>query len=283
MARSIASIHTQMISEFRNSPELSLASSTSKRAVWNLLLYIFAIGVNVFESILDVFKTDIQAISDKSAAASPLWLQDKAFKFQYDETIPQIIQLIDTVPAYPTVDVTKRIVTRVSVKTTLANEVKIKVAKSEPPVALSGPELSAIQAMFNAIGVSGINYLVSSAEADKLFISGIVYFDAQYAPLILASITTNVTNFLSNLALVNFGGSVQVSDIENVIRTTEGVKDVIIDQVRARIDSDAFESGTDLVLNNQLISRLWATGAGYIVPETSTGHTLADSLTFIPA
>lgn len=283
MARSIAAIKLQLTETFKAQPELAQANSTSRRAIWNLLLYVVAVGINIFENILDLFKTDIQTIADSSAAATPVWLQDKAFKFQYDATDPQIIQLIDTVPQYPVVDPTKRITTRVSVKTSLANEVMIKVAKNEPPEAFSSAELAAIQSMFNIIGTDGINYLVSSATSDKLFIDAEIYFDAQYAPIILSTITANITSFLSNLATVNFGGAVQVSDIENVIRNSEGVKDVILNQVRARADATAFASGTDLVLNNQVISRLWNTVSGYIVPETTPGNTLADSLTFIPA
>jgi len=60
-----------------------------------------------------------------------------------------------------------------------------------------------------------------------------------------------------------------------------GVNDVVLNNVRGRDDASSFSNGIDLVLNNTVISRQWNTIAGYIVQETTTGKTFADSLTFI--
>ena len=57
---------------------------------------------------------------------------------------------------------------------------------------------------------------------------------------------------------------------------------MVFNNVQARADTTAYGSGTNLVVSNTVVQRSWDTFAGYIIPETDTGHTLADSLTFIP-
>ena len=57
---------------------------------------------------------------------------------------------------------------------------------------------------------------------------------------------------------------------------------MVFNNVRARKNADALSSATYLVQANELIARQWPTISGYIVGETTSGNTLADTLTFIP-
>jgi hypothetical protein len=72
-----------------------------------------------------------------------------------------------------------------------------------------------------------------------------------------------------------------VSDLEIAIKNAAGVKDVVLKNVYARKDTTLFASATKLIEDNCVILRGWDTIAGYIVPETTSGQTLNDSLTFI--
>jgi hypothetical protein len=83
------------------------------------------------------------------------------------------------------------------------------------------------------------------------------------------------------LASIPFDGTLLISNLENAIKDTIGVNDVVLKNVRARRDSDPFASSTFLVQNYATIGRLWATNAGYIIPETTSGEQLSDKLTFI--
>jgi hypothetical protein len=67
-----------------------------------------------------------------------------------------------------------------------------------------------------------------------------------------------------------------------MIRNIEGVNDVVLQNVAARYDSQAFGAGIDLVLNGDWQNRKYLTGAGYIIQEDTAGQTFADSLNFIP-
>lgn len=289
MARTIAQIQAAIITDIQADPILTPVDltqpglrSTSKRAIWRLLTNIFATATSLLENIIDIFKSDVETTASQAAAASPGWLAAKAFEFQYDATVPQVIQLVNTVPVYPVVDASKRITTRVSVSTDLSNNSLIKLAKQEPPVGFAVDELAAAQSYFNTIGGGGITYLCSSANADQLYIDATIYFDGQYRSVILANVTAAVTTFLQQLSSqANFGGKVYMSALEDAIRNAAGVIDVVTNNVKARADATAFVDGTFLIMDTGIIARYWPTIAGYIIPETTAGQTLAESLTLV--
>lgn len=281
MARTIAQIQAQIIATKNAQPELAGLTSTSKRAIWNLWTFVIAACIAIFEQLLDSFLTQVETQVAQSAGASVLWLQAKMFQFQYDATTPQVIQLINTVPQYPVVDANKRIITACSVTSSLSNQVSIKVAKSSPFVALATAELTAAQSYINTIGAAGITYNVISLNADKLYVQAQIYYQGQYSTVIQQNVIAAINSFLQNLSIVNFNGSMKISDLEGAIRNVAGVNDVVLNNVKGRDDASSFANGIDLVLNNTVISRQWNTIAGYIVQETTTGKTFADSLTFI--
>lgn len=279
MARTADQIQTEIIAAVESTTELSGLTSQSRRSIWRLFTYVVAYIQSLFEQKTDLFKTEIEAIVDRAAPNTAAWVQDRVFKFQYDAITPQVIDLVDLVPTYPTINTDLQIVTRCSVKADLSNNVKIKVAKSEPPVALTNAEKSALQDYVTTIGCAGINYLVSSATSDKLYVQADVYYQGQYSAIIADNVIAAIEAFLAALP---FDGQLLVSDLERTIRTTTGVKDVVLKNVKARANGTLLASASSLVASNALVARNWNTVAGYIVAETTASNTLADTLTFIP-
>ncbi|KAA2242814.1 hypothetical protein F0L74_09810 [Chitinophaga agrisoli] len=280
MARQIAQIEQQILDAKAADPVLSpLLTSTSKRAIYRVWAYIVASSIAILEQLMDVFSAAIESTVAKAAPGSAPWLQAQIFNFQYSADVPQVVQLVNLAPQYPITDASLRIVTRCSVTTDLANSVIVKVAKSDPPEALASNELTALQSYVNTIGVAGVTYTVRSLSSDKLYLQAQVFYNGQYSDVIASNVIQAVNGFLSQLP---FNGQMRVSDLEQAIRGVAGVTDVLLQNVQARADGVAFGSGTYLVLNNQVISRLWPTVAGYMVGETTSGQTLTDTLQFIP-
>lgn len=278
MARSIATIQAALIADVQADSTLSGLTSTSKRAMWRLWTFVFAVAINLLEQLMDVFKTNTEKTVSLAAPQTSQWLQDKVFKFQYDATNPQVLQLINLVPQYAVVDASLRIVTRCSVKTNLSGSVTIKVAKNEPPEPLDNSELSALQTYVSLIGVTGIAYAVTSTASDKLFVQADIYYNGGYSSVIQTNVITAIENYLASLP---FDGGMKLTDLEAAIRNTEGVNDVIFTNVIAREDATPLANGTYLVTGNQYVGRIWPTVSGYIVGETTSGSTLADTLNFI--
>ena len=278
MARTIEQIQSAIITDIQATPELAEANSTSKRAIWRLFAYVQASAILLLEQIIDTFITANELKISQGIPATASWLNSKVLEFQYSATNPQIVQLVDFVPVYPVVDKSLRLITRCSVVTTLSSQVIVKVAKNDPPVALTSTELSSLQSYINQIGVIGVNYNTQSLTSDKLYIDAEVYFDGQYSTVISARVISAINTFLSTLS---FNGILKVSDIELAIRGVVGVSDVLLKNVKMRSDVTPFTGGTFLIQNNTVISRIFPTISGYIVGETTTGNTFTDKLTFI--
>jgi len=281
MARTVDEIQQQIIDAKNAAPELVNLNSTSKRAIWRVWSRVSATATAYLEQLMDALKAAIELLISKSAAGTPAWIQDKVFKFQYDSANPQVIQLVNTVPQYLIVDPTLRIITRCSVTTDLNNVVQVKVAIGEPPAAPDSLQIASLQGYLNTIGTAGITYVAVGLPADKLYVDADIYYNGGYGAVIQTTVIAAINNYLAVFSLNQFNGSLLISDLEAAIKAVPGVQDVVLKNVRARSDSDVFAAGTDLVLNQQTISRLWPTVAGYIVEEDTTGQTFADSLNFI--
>lgn len=280
MARPISLIQQQILDYIDADSTLGpLLTSTSKRAIYNLLSYVVAVAINILEQLMDIYQAALEAIAASAAPGSGPWLQAQIFNFQYSPDVPQIIQLINFAPQYVLVDTTLRIITRCSISTNLANSVLIKVATNNPPSSLSSDQLSALQSYVNQIGVAGVTYTVQSLDADRLFINAQVFYQGQYGSGIQLAVVTALNAFLAALP---FNGRLKMSDLEDSIRNVAGVTDVVLMNVSARAATTSFGSGTNLIVNNQVASRYWDTIAGYMIEEDTSGNTFSDTLVFIP-
>lgn len=280
MARSIATIQKQITDAVAADAVLGTKlTSTSKRAIWRLWTFITAVSVNVLEQAIDVMTAIIEAIVATGAPGTPTWLQAQVFKFQYSATTPQVAQLINFAVVYPVVDATLRIITRCSVTTDVNNTVTIKVAKGEPPAALAALELSALQSYIQLQGVAGVSYNCISNDPDRLYVQADVYYVGLYSSVIQTNVIAAINSYIAGIP---FNGRIKVSDLELAIKAVAGVEDVVFHNVVARASATPYGSGTALVSSNSLASRYWPTVAGYAISEDNAGHTLTDSLTFIP-
>ena len=277
MARSISVIKQQLLDAKNAEAALAGLTSTSQVSIWNAQLRVQATVINLFEQLQDIFKAEIEAIADATAPSTPSWVQDRVFKFQYDAADPQIIQLVDFVPAYPVVDATKRIVTRCSVKTDDNKQVNVKVAKSEPPAVLSTAEANALKSYLDHIMPAGVSVNLVNLVSDKLYVEADIYYDGQYASIISDNVITAMKAFL---AAIPFDGIMKLSSLTDAIQDVAGVNDVVLKNVKARRDDVLFASATDLVLNYDVITRSWDAYAGYIVEETAPND-FATTLNFI--
>jgi hypothetical protein len=283
--RTISEIQASIIAEKANHSELNDLNSPSQTSLWRLFTYIVAVAMSVFENILVVFQKDTDAkILAATSPSSPAYIKYQAINlFQYDATTPQVLILDNFAPTYSPVDATKRIITRCNAKTIGGGLVEIKVAKSEPPGPLSAPEISAATSFFDELLKPGVFFNLISDNSDKIYVAAEITYDGAYASVIATNVKNALNAYYKSLSTdVNFDGLLRVSDIENTIKDTAGVKDVKLTKVYGRQDSTVFASATvifDLSLgaNNQTYEMY----AGYAEEENTAGYTLNDSLTFV--
>jgi len=278
MARSTAQIKSQMIDAKNQETDLQGLTSTSQTAVWNLILFICAGAINIMEQLQDLFKSDIETQISNAIPNTPQWLQQQAFKFQYDANNPQVLQLVDLIPTYPIVNTNLQILTRCSVSNGNNKEVNIRVAKQEPPVKLVTAERTALVSYFGVIGNAGITYNVISIEPDLIEIDADVYYDAQYSAVVQSAVKTALYTYLST---IDFNGYVYVAKIEDTIQAISGVKDVKINNIYVRASYESYANKhTIYSLSTGTNARYYQPYAGYIVEETTTSHTFTDTINY---
>jgi hypothetical protein len=252
----------------------------SRRNLQRAIIYVVASAIAIFEQIQDLYYAKQEALIETSPAGSKAWLQAMIFKFQYDSVTPQVIQLdISNLSYYyPIVNDDLRIVTRCAIISTLENQVFVKVAKNEPPQALSGAEVSALQDYVSTIGVAGVTYTVTSADADRLYLGLDLYYQGQYSTVILDNVVAAIETYLSGIP---FNGVMRLTDLEIAIKQVAGVNDVVLKNIKARADATPFANATLLVSNGTELIRQWPTYAGYMLPEDTVGQTPTDSINLI--
>ena len=270
--------------------DLSGLNSPSNSAIYKLWKYIVAAQMFLQETLWDIFKRDIETQVSLATPGTPTWLKDKVLNyFQYSSVTPQILELVDNVPVYPTIDSTLRIITRCAISTYGLNSSLVKVAKSDPPEILLTAELNALSSFLNeggdgtiagsavGLGFAGINYNVQSYDSDKLYLVAEIVYNGQYASVIQTNVEAAINDYLAALP---FDSKVKIVSLTDAIQAVDGVSDVIITDLAMRPDTTLFANKTYLVQTKTTILSSYPTYAGYIVEETTASNTFADTLTY---
>jgi len=235
--------------------------------------------INYLEQLWDIYKAELETQISAAAVGSNAWLQSKVMKFQYSASTPQVLAVDSNFAInYPTIDTTLQIITRCSVTTTSQRVCLVKVAKSDPPVALSAPELSSLSGFLSDFNFAGVNYVAQSLTSDKIYIDADIYYNGQYASTISANVITAINAYL---AAIPFDGKIKLMSLIDAIQAVTGVTDVVLKNVAIRADATAFANKTYLVQNKTSIIPLYQMYAGYATEETTSGYTFTDTLVFI--
>ena len=280
MARSIATIIALMDAEQAAQTSLSSLNSPSQSGIYTLWKYIVATQMFLQETLWDIYKAALELIVSKAAVGTSAWLQDRVLKFQYDAVTPQVLDVLsDFSVNYTTIDATKRIITRCAINRTIQRTVLVKVAKNDPPEALSAPELSSLTGYLDDICFAGVNYIPTSLDSDKLYLKANIFYDGQYAATISANVIASINNYLANLP---FDGKVKLTALVDSIQSVTGVNDVELEDVAIRENLTLFANKTYLVQNKTSLMPSYQLYAGYVVEENEPANTFTDKLTFTP-
>lgn len=287
MSRTISQIQQQIINQKNSISELSSLNSTSQTAIWLLFTYIQAVAINIFENILDIFKSDIETTLVPHVSGTETWIRNQISLFQFSGQDPQQV-IIDNsggtyAITYPVINASLRIVTQSTVSVLDNNLLIIKVAKQTPPVPLDVVEKSQLQSYLEDIIPAGIFFDLVSLDSDKLYIEGEIFYNGLYSGVIQTNVEDAINSYLQNLP---FGGRFYVAQLEHAIISITGVKDVNISRISVRRDIVAFNYSTNTLIYKlegsitDVNSRFADAYSGYFTTETTTSYTISDSITY---
>lgn len=231
MARTINEIYAAMVASKNQQTELSGLNSTSQTAIYNLIFYVTAVSISIFEQILDVFKSDVDKIRQDSIAATPQWWSYKMRLFQFAPGDPDrgVLNIgEDLIPKYNIVDDSKQIIDFVSIKQSAnSKQLNIKVAKSSggEPAQLTSEELSAAQYYTQQIQPAGLFINTISFPADILTGSFDIYYNGLYVESVVEqNVRNSIVVYLQSL---EFDGTIYLIKLIDAIQSTPGVENVV--------------------------------------------------------
>lgn len=266
MARTITTIHNSLIAAKQAEPELTALTSTSRTAIWRLILYIFAVGIFTLETFLDLFKIEVDDKIKNGIAGTRLWFAFVAMKYQHGDTLSWDANFI---PSYLTIDSSKQIV-KYAAPAESSSGVLLRVAKqvSGLPVKLSASDLAGLTAYMGEVKPAGISLRVTSIDADVVgLIVDLIHGAIYDGNAVRAEATNKITTLLQ---AYTFGENLRVNAIEDTLQTVTGVNDV---RIRTLIASSGNFVSTIYSLSQGINNSQYASFSGYYTPGTITINT----------
>ena len=232
MSRTLTEIYNEAVETRNKYLELTELTNDSKMSIINAFTWVTAAAIYSFETLLDVFTTDIAKTFTQRINGTSAYYANAMLKWQYGDDL--IINDEGTAFHYATEDTTKRLITHVSYQEYYNEEFKdniliLKVASGEGRSLsqLSDEELIAARAYLNQIKFAGVKCNVVSRRGDVLVPRLTVYYDGAITKEELYdNIDTALIDFIVNM---KFDSIVYSQKIIDAIQKVEHVTDVHID------------------------------------------------------
>ena len=232
MSRTLTEIYNEAVETRSKYLELTELTNDSKMSIINAFTWVTAAAIYSFETLLDVFTTDIAKTFTQRINGTSAYYANAMLKWQYGDDL--IINDEGTAFHYATEDTTTRFITHVSYQEYYNEEFKdniliLKVATGEGSSLsqLSDEELIAARAYLNQIKFAGVKCNVVSRRGDVLVPRVTVYYDGAITKEELYdNIDTALIDFIVNM---KFDSLIYSQKIIDAIQKVEHVTDVHID------------------------------------------------------
>ena len=232
MSRTLTEIYNEAVETRNKYLELTELTNDSKMSIINAFTWVTAAAIYSFETLLDVFTTDIAKTFTQRINGTSAYYANAMLKWQYGDDL--IINDEGTAFHYATEDTTKRLITHVSYQEYYNEEFKdniliLKVASGEGRSLsqLSDEELIAARAYLNQIKFAGVKCNVVSRRGDVLVPRVTVYYDGAITKeKLYDNIDTALIDFIVNM---KFDSLIYSQKIIDAIQKVEHVTDVHID------------------------------------------------------
>lgn len=238
MARTVSEIQNSIIQSLRDK---GVTLSSSSVAEWRLWTWVVASAINLFEIVLDLFKKEVDELTDRLTPGTLRWYAAQSLRFQtghrleYDNATATLY--------YPIEDPAAQVVKIVAI-TESPNHLSVKVAgkdDNDKIVPLSETDRRNFVAYMDAIKFAGVQVDVVSQTADRLRYDIVVYHDPAYPP---SEIEANVESALEKYKTeIGFNGAIYRQQLIDAIMAVNGVITVDARSITraGATDGDSFE------------------------------------------
>lgn len=180
MAQTLDEIYDEISVEASNYPVLSqLEANSSNLSFWHYMKRTFAFAVLQIQIIFDQLKAEILgALQLDYNVGSNEWYKMKFKEFQFGDEL----KVKYNTPVYETIDTTKKIIKRVSVKDNPTGGLNIKVQKEGAGgeiVALTSLEIAAFIVFANIVKIAGTLLNITTHNANIVTFNSKVYISKE--------------------------------------------------------------------------------------------------------
>lgn len=230
MPRTPEIIQNTLLAEKANKPELAGLTSTSKTAIWRLIIYIMSIAIYAFEVILDKHYSDVTQKLTEEKAHTARWYRSKALAFQFGfDLIVDSDEFNNT--NYTTEQISESKIVKYAAVVEAENDsrliVKIAGETDGELKRLNEQQVASFKTYMQEVRDAGVKLTVINYEADKLYLD----LQINYDPLVLSSNGQHLIN--ANYPVVDaikaymkelpFNGELVLAHLVDKLQQVEGV------------------------------------------------------------
>lgn len=282
MTRSLSEIYADAKESRNNYLELTEFENSSKMSILDAFTWVVAACIWTFENVLEVFKVDLARDLQNRINGTPAYFANALLKYQSGDEL--VINEEGTIFSYPTINPTKRIITKVAYCEEEEQGfhdkiVRFKIATGTPGAysRINDNELIAIRAYLNQLLFAGQHARVVSRIGDVLVPKVVVYYDgAVTEDDLYKSIEEALNNYIAS---IEFDGLVYAQKVIDAIQKVEHVTDVAVssnDTDHLGIFVACYDDDNNLVKDENenvlvQIERYFVPNSGYIKQSSCSG------------
>ena len=279
MARTLSEIYSFAKECRKQYLELTEWENDSKMSILDAITWVQSSCIWAFENIIDVFKIDLAKVLQNRINGTPGYYANALFKYQSGDELEMNDE--GTAFSYPTIDETKRIITKVAYSETVQENfhdklLLLKIATGNPGAyqQIDSDEMVAIRAYVNQIAFAGTSITVVSRKGDVLVPKFTVYYDGAITEEeVYTNIEDSINQFVAN---VDFNGFIYTQKLIDAIQSAEHVVDVHISATGNQgLFVAQYDDDNNLIEVNgetlQPVDRFFAPNSGYVKESTREG------------
>lgn len=230
MARSIEDIQEQIYQAKASEPALSELNSTSKTAIWRLMIYIVSVAIWTLEKIFDFHSKEVDEMLSELKPHTARWYRNKALAFQYGFDLKEDSDIFDNKGNNEEAIANSKIVKYSAVIEKDTGQLIVKIAteqggKLQP---ISQTQQQAFEAYIAEIKDAGVRVAVTNYLPDRLILNLQVYYD----PLVLDENGVHRSNgnkpvedaIHQYMKELPFNGEMILAHLTDKLQVVEGVK-----------------------------------------------------------
>lgn len=279
MARTLSEIYSFAKECRKQYLELTEWENDSKMSILDAITWVQSSCIWAFENIIDVFKIDLAKDLQNRINGTPGYYANALLKYQSGDELEMNDE--GTAFSYPTIDETKRIITKVAYSETVQDNfhdklLLLKIATGNPGAyqQIDSDEMVAIRAYVNQIAFAGTSITVVSRKGDVLVPKFTVYYDGAITEEeVYTNIEDSINQFVAN---VDFNGFIYTQKLIDAIQSAEHVVDVHISATGNQgLFVAQYDDDNNLIEVNgetlQPVDRFFAPNSGYVKESTREG------------